>query len=267
MPYAGLTQDAAFASAPLGRENDKVAVHVPATFDFAAPFVLCVFLHGRDGDGSFEDHIRTAIDQIAACATNAVLVAPRFGPDVAPGAFEDDAGFSSFVRELQTLLTKAGIDGVATARAPIVLAAFSGGWRPLNAVLNGLLARGDADPLAGRIAGILLLDSIYGPLSSAGVIAWQKQRRAQTALLSIYGRDTGHDAPASNRALIGALAATGPVLTPLAWSALKALAPGTVAFFEVSTPHLSIVRAGPPARPIAAFLDHMRDRIAAPPVA
>ena len=268
MPFAGMTRDVVFRTAPLpADQNNKVAIHFPATFDASAPFVLCVFMHGlsiknEDGDGSTEDHIRTAIAQIASSSTNTLLVAPRFGDGSDPGAFQDIAGFSSFVTELRAVLpTSAGVADHATAKAPIVLVGFSGGWRPLNAVLNGLLALGEADPVARRIAGIVLLDSIYGPISSAGVIAWQQRRRTQTALLSIYGRDTAQDARASNLALIDTLKTTGPVLTPASWSELKDFPPSTVAFLEVTTPHLSIPADGPPVAPIASFLSLMGDRL------
>jgi hypothetical protein len=256
MPLNGVTRDIAFASAPHAAEHDKVAVHMPATFDPTAPFLLCLFLHGIGGDVSFEDHIQKATDQIATCPANALLVAPRFGPGVRPGTFEDSAGFSAFVAELQAELTAGGI--AAPSDAPIVLVAFSGGWRPLNAVLKGLQLPGN--PLADRLVGILLLDSVYGPLSSAEIIAWQQSGRAQTALLSIYGRDTTDNAPAANRALIETLKEIGPVLTPASWAELKDFPPGTVAFFEVPTPHLEIVSDGPPAAPIAAFLGLLSHR-------
>jgi hypothetical protein len=244
MPSKGVTRQVALASAPQRAEHAKVAVHLPATFDPEAPARLCLFLHGRGGDVPFETHIAQAIDQIEGCASNVVLVAPRFGDGAQPGTFQDGAGFSSFFSELQSHLP-------ALADAPIVLAAFSGGWRPLGAVLKGL--RSPANPLAGRVAGILLLDCIYGLQSSAEVIAWQKARRAQTALLSIYGRDTADDAPAANRALIEALRRYGPVHT----TARESFAPGSVTFLEVATPHLDIVSDGPPVNPIADFLDRL----------
>jgi hypothetical protein len=241
MRARGVTQEIAFACAPHPEPNDKVAVHVPATFDARSPVTICVFLHGREGDVPFEDHIRQAIDQIAACSANVALVAPRFGAEVQAGSFEDSAGFPSFISELQATLPGA-------AEAPIVLAVFSGGWRPLSAILNGLLAQPSL--LADRIKGLLLLDCVYGPISSAAVVAWQKQRRAQTALLSIYGRDTADNAPAANRALIEALKETGPVQTTMP----RRFPPGTAAVVEVATPHLDIVSDGPPASPIATFL-------------
>ena len=257
MPTTGVTRNIAFVSAPHPAEHDKVAVHLPATFDPTAPFLLCVFLHGMGGEVPFEDHIQRAIDQIEACSANALLVAPRFGPGVRPGTFENSTGFSAFVAEVQAELTAAGI--TAASSAPIVLAAFSGGWRPLKAVLQGL--QGPGNPLADRLCGILLLDSVYGPQSSAEIIAWQQSRRAQTALLSIYGRDTAQDGKASNLALKEVLEKAGPVLTPASWSELKEFPPGTVAFFEVPTPHMDIVNDGPPPGPIASFLSLMRGRL------
>jgi hypothetical protein len=244
MPSKGVTRNVALASAPQPTDHAEVAVHLPATFDSRSPARLCLFLHGRGGDVPFEDHIDQAIDQIAACRSNVVLVAPRFGDGVQPGTFEDSAGFSTFVSDLQAELP-------AVAGAPIVLAAFSGGWRPLGAVLKGLRVPGN--PLADRVTGLLLLDCIYGLQSSAQVIAWQKARRAQTALLSIYGRDTADDAPAANRALMDALAKAGPVHT----AERRSYGPGSVTFIEAMTPHLDIVSDGPPENPIATFLDRL----------
>jgi hypothetical protein len=258
MPLAGVTRDIAFAHAPHAAPDNKVAVHVSATFDAAAPFLLCVFMHGLSGDVPFEDHIRRAIAQFGQGTANVVLVAPRFGDRSAPGAFHDPAGFPALLDELQHVLPKMlPLGEEAVARAPIVLAVFSGGWRPLTAVLNGLLA--SASPCADRIKGILLLDSVFGPLSSAAVIAWQQKRRAQVALLSIYGRDTMDNARDSNLALIEALKPTGPVLTPASWDDVDAFPSGTIVFLEVTTPHIDITSDGPPAAPIAAFLDRLAD--------
>jgi hypothetical protein len=258
MPAAGITRDIAFAHAPHAAPDNKVAVHVPATFDARAPFLLCVFMHGLSGEVPFEDHIRRAIDQLGHCAANVVLVAPRFGDRSAPGAFNDPAGFPAFIEELRRVLPEMlPLGEGAVARAPIVLAVFSGGWRPLTAVLNGFLA--SASPDADRIKGILLLDSIFGPLSSAAVIAWQHERRAQAALLSIYGRDTLDDARDANLALIEALKPTGAVRAPGSWDEAGDFPPGTVVFLEVTTPHIDITSDGPPAAPIAAFLARLGD--------
>jgi hypothetical protein len=282
MPFAAITTDAVFSRGP--HPSRSVGIHIPQNFDPSAPFALCVFMHGLSlADAPFETHIEMAVAQIKSSSTNTILVAPRFGGDDDEGTFQDSAGFSSFVGELQTvlppLLMKAGIpaaeaakiSGYAATGAPIVLVAFSGGWRPLKAVLKGLLDIDPADVPAkttrctDRVIGIALLDSIYGPKSSAGVIAWQQARRGQTALISIYGRNTGDNAKASNIALIATLKAMGPVLTPASWAALPTLPPGTVAFLEVTTSHLAIPRVGPPKEPIAAFLTLLGDRLSSFP--
>ena len=282
MPFSAITRNVVFSHGP--HAGSTVAVHFSENFNPAGPFVLCVFMHGLTlGDTPFEKHIEMAIAQIKSSSTNTVLVAPRFGAQDDEGSFADETGFSSFVGELQTvlppLLVQAGMlqadaDRIAThaaTRAPTVLVGFSGGWRPLKVVLKGLLAIDASSDLAkatrctDRIVGVALLDSIFGPDSSAGVIAWQKSRRTKTALLSIYGRNTGDNAKAANTKLISTLEATGPVLTPTSWQNLAAFPAGTVAFFEVTTDHLSIPRDGPPHEPVAAFLSILGDRLASFP--
>jgi hypothetical protein len=282
MPFSVINTNAAFSHGP--HAGSSVAVHFPENFNPANPFALCVFLHGLSLDEApFEKHIEMAIAQIKSSPTNTVLVAPRFGGKDDEGSFRDAKGFSSFVGELQTvlppLLVQAGLPQAdasriatyAAAKAPIVLVGFSGGWRPLNAVLNGLLAVDGTSELAkatrcaDRVVGVVLLDSIYGSTSSSGPIAWQKSRRTQTALLSIYGRNTGDNAKASNTTLISTLRAMGPVLTPASWQDLSTFPAGTAAFFEVATSHLSIPRDGPPHEPVAAFLTLLGDRLSAFP--
>jgi hypothetical protein len=274
MPFSAITEDVAFSHAP--HAATSVAVHFPQSFKTSDPFTLCVFMHGLGRGGPFENHIQMAIAQIKSSSTNAMLVAPRFGDEDDVGGFDNQTGFSSFVDELRTvlppLLVQADVpqvdaDQIATfaaTKAPIVLVAFSGGWKPLKAVLDGLRGidkNGDlakATRCADRVVGIALLDSIFGPTSSSGPIAWLKSRRAQTALLSIYGRSTGDDAPGANKRLITTLA---PALTPTSWQDLSTFPAGTVAFFEVPTTHLSIPRDGPPKEPVAAFLTILGDRL------
>jgi hypothetical protein len=276
MPFSAITTNVAFSNGP--HAGSTVAVHFPENFHPADPFALCVFLHGLTlGDTPFEKHIEMAIAQIKSSSTNTLLVAPRFGADDDAGSFGNVMGFSSFVGELKLvlppLLTQGGtapadanqIATYAAAKAPIVLVSFSGGWMPLNAMLNGLLAiDGNSDlakatRCADRVVGVALLDSIFGPTSSSGTIAWETSRRAQTALLSIYGRNTGDGAPLANDKLVSILKAMGPVLTPASW--LSTFPAGSVAFFEVPTPHLAIPRDGPPAAPVAAFLSLLGDRL------
>jgi len=277
MPFSAIRKDVPFSHGP--HAGSTAAVHVPQNFNPTAPFALCVFLHGLTKDVPFENHIAMAVEQIKSSSTNCLLVAPRFGGDDDPGSFKSATGFSSFIADLKDvlspLLAQAGMAPVdaasiadyAAAKAPIVIVAFSGGWKPLNAMLEGLLTNEPASKhCADRVVGVALLDSIYGPISSAGIVKWTENRRKQTALLSIYGRHTGDDAPQANANLMAILKATGPVLKPTSWLDLPTFPAGTVAFFDVETTHLSIPRDGPPKAPVASFLTALGDRLAAFPL-
>jgi hypothetical protein len=281
MPFAGLTVDQTFNHSPPA--GMRVAVHLPSRFKPAVPFALAVFLHGISvGKVPFEAHIQMAIAQIGEASTNSMLLSPRFGPNDDAGRFSEKEGFSTFIEELNSALprllrehqlTDVDADHIAaqaTRTAPIVLVAYSGGWRPLNAILKGLLALDSEGELsqstqcASRIVGIALLDSIYEKTgtslyqkTSSGVLAWEKGRRAQTALLSICGSKTGLGASTVNLRLAKDLEVTGRVDTLSNWPEWISLAPGSVTFVKVSTRHQDIPRDGPPARPIAAFLSSL----------
>ena len=279
MPFSAINQNLAFAHSPVA--GSKVAVHFPETFNPADAFALCLFLHGRTVDDKpFENHIKAAIAQMKASSTNTLLVAPRFGDGVTDGRFVDVREFSAFVAELGTVLPRlltdsgtaqADADRIATfaaTKAPIVLVAFSGAWKPLNAILKGLLALDQNDDLAkatrcaARVVGIALLDSIYGPTSSSGPLEWQTKRHKQTALLGIYSRRT-QTAVESNKGLISKLEAIAPVKQPASWEKMASFPADTVAFFEVDTDHQLVPSDGPPAQPIARFVSALGDRLSA----
>lgn len=279
MPFTAITQDQTFAHSPVA--GSKVAVHFPETFKPDHAFALCFFLHGRTVDNKpFENHIKAAIAQMKASSTNTVLVAPRFGDGVTDGRFTDRHEYSAFVAELGTvlprLLTNSGMEQAAAdhigtfaaTKAPIVLVAFSGAWKPLNAILKGLLALDPNDVLArktrcaDRVVGIALLDSIYGPISSSGPLEWQKKRRQQTALLGIYSTRT-QTAEESNEGLISKLEAIAPVEQPASWEAMATFPADTVAFFKVGTDHQLVPSDGPPVQPIAKFVSVLGDRLSA----
>ena len=268
MPSTNLT----FAHAPF--PGVKCRVVIPEHFDASAAFIVCVFLHGRTVPGTpFEDHITAAADQMDSAALNAILVAPRFDNVVHAGGFESPVGFSQFIDDLRSVLPPllqtggmaaadaARVGAYAATKARLAIVAFSGGWRPLNGILDGLLSDdGSALGCTDRVVAIQLLDSIY-PGTSSGVVAWQQQKRQQSALLSIYGRNTGDHARPANIELIGTLKTMGAVQVLANAAALTALPAGAVSFLEVATQHLSIPGGGPPDKPIATVLDLLADRL------
>lgn len=281
MPIAAITRDVPFATAPYkagSAVGNKARLHVPATFDAAAPFTLCVFLHGWEiWPGAREEQIDQAVKQMVDAHKNVIMIAPRFGDQSEEGSFASVGGLSSFVLELESVLPlaleqsgmspgDAGTVATAAARsAQIMIVAFSGGWKPLGAVIRSLLTLptetgvGAATHCADRIASMMLLDCIYGTGSSSAVIKWNESRGSQTALLGIFGRDTYRGQPAAaakwNRYLLGELRPGEAVLRPDQWSSLPSPYPaGHVAFIEVPTGHMDIPGKGPPNFPIASFL-------------
>ena len=276
MPAAPITQDVHFQHAP--NPAHPVAVHIPAAFDHTRPFLLCVFMHGLNVPGvTFEAHIRTAIGQMGAATTNTILVAPRFDGNAA-AAFGTPTGFSAFVAELGEKLPTVLAPGLAAADAQavgaaaaqtarIALVAFSGGWRPCAAILDGLLGLPAGDTLPKRLVALQLLDAVYGdvPGSQSSVRAWMTARGADTVLVSLFNPATGLNAKAGNNALLAALRPHDTVRDPSTWPALaNPLPAGSIAFFAVPTPHLEIPAKGPPADPIASFLNLLADRTVVP---
>jgi hypothetical protein len=278
MPFSAITKNVAFSHGPLA--DSTVAVHFPENFNPAGPFVLCVFLHGLSGDTPFEKHIEMAIAQIKSSSTNTLLVAPRFDGN-APGSFADATGFSSFVGDLKSvlppLLTQGGlapadanqIATYAAAKAPIVIVGFSGGWRPLRAILDGLMKLpietgvGKETQCTARVVGIETLDAIFGevPHSLDVISSWIEAKGAQTAFVSIFNPTTQLGAAEGNEGLLRKLRPHDSVHDDSFWPKLgRPIPAGTVAFFGARTAHLKIPKDGPPLNPIASFLDLLGDR-------
>ena len=271
MPAAPITQYLHFQHAP--NPALPVTVHIPAAFDHERPFLLCVFMHGLNLDGvSFEAHIQAAVGQMGAATTNTIFVAPRFDGNAA-GTFATTTGFSAFVTELGqklpplfTGLSSADAQTVGTAAATtarIVLVAFSGGWRPCGAILDGLRNLAAGATLPKRLVAIQLLDAVFGdvPHSLTSVEAWMAAHGADTVLISLFNPATGLRAKAGNTQLLAALRPHDTVRDPATWPTLaNPLPEGTVAFFGVSNDHLDIPAKGPPAQPIASLLNRLADR-------
>jgi len=272
MPATAITRDVHFDHAP--NPAHPVAVHIPAAFDHTRPFLLCVFMHGLNVAGvTLEAHIQAAIGQMSAATTNTILVAPRFDGN-ATGNFGAAAGFSAFIAELAQKLPPLLTPGLSPAdaqaagtaaatRTRIVLVAFSGGWRPCAAILDGLLDLAADNTLPKRLVAVQLLDAVYGevPNSQKSVKAWMAARGADTVLVSLFNPATGLAAKAGNTALLAAVSPSDDVRDPSTWPALaNPLPAGSVAFFAVPTQHLEIPAKGPPVRPIASFLNLLGDR-------
>lgn len=140
----------------------RVLITIPRGFDIRRPALIVVFFHGNGATLARDVRDRQQVPrQIIASGLNAVLVAPQFAVDAADssaGRFWEPGVFAQFLNEAADRLARLHGDARARAvfeRAPVVIAAYSGGYHPLAYVL----AVGGATE---RIRGTLLLDALYG---------------------------------------------------------------------------------------------------------
>jgi hypothetical protein len=227
--------------------DDRVLFHVPRHFDPARPFELLVFFHGHRAELQ-----RTLVGehglarQIDLSRRNVVLVAPQLAldaPDSHPGKLAEPGGFARFLDEAAEVLAAevAGVAAAAAARAPVILVAFSGGYRAAAFVLE----RGGVER---RIHGVLLIDAIYGEVERLS--AWLAGAGRRGFFLCLYG-DSSRE---GTDALVDAV---GKDDVAVLRGYPRRLSPGIVYGVAVATPHDLIPRDGPPAGPIADFLKRL----------
>jgi hypothetical protein len=218
--------------------EDRVLFHLPPGFDANKPFAIVVFFHGHNGElrRTVLGQLRIA-QQIDLARRNVVLIAPQLARDAA-----DSAAGKLFRRNgLKRLLAEAAgvlaqrcdIPPSNFSRAPILLAAYSGGYRSVAFAL-------DRGGVAARIKSVVLLDAVYceedklaaglaarnavvlgGPSTRKGHQALQ--RRLEAAGCRIY-RDwpAGRAAPGLvfklTKSSHARLPLLGPPRWPLAWA-------------------------------------------------
>jgi hypothetical protein len=224
--------------------DDRALFHLPPGFDPGRPFALLVFFHGHRAELR-----RTLIGeleltrQIDESGRNVVLVAPQMALDAAdshPGKLAEPGGLDRLLEEAAGVLAGmvGGTDRAAFARAPVILSAFSGGYR---SVAYGLERGG----VGHRVQGVVLLDAIYGEVER--LQGWLSTAGRRGIFVCLYG-ESSRD---GTEALDAALARAGIAVS----SRYPArLAPGAVHLVPVATPHDRVPLDGPPARPIADIL-------------
>jgi hypothetical protein len=142
----------------------RVLLHIPKGFDPRRPALMIVFLHGNEATLARDVRKRQeAPRQVTESGLNAVLVAPQFAVnalDSSAGRFWEPGVFAQFLNEAGERLTKLYGDERARGafhNAPVVIAAYSGGYYPAAFILK----HGHADD---RLRGLVLLDALYGNL-------------------------------------------------------------------------------------------------------
>jgi hypothetical protein len=167
----------------------RVLLHIPKGFDARRPALIVLFLHGNETILSRDVRTRQEVPrQITQSGLNAALVAPQFAvnaSDSSAGRFWEPGLFAKFLQEAGQRLAQLHGDERARgafAAAPVVIAAYSGGYYPAAFILH----RGGAEE---RVRGLVLFDSLYGEQEKFA--DWLAKRPA-AFFASAYGK-SAHD--------------------------------------------------------------------------
>jgi hypothetical protein len=231
--------------------RDSTALfYMPTRFNPNKPFLYVVFFHGNRSDVQqcLKDY--RLDEQIESSGKNVILVLPQLAKnasDSSPGKFSRKNAFRSFMQEAaQTLSQKVGKKHLRPLeQAPIVLAAFSGGYKPLACTL-------DRGGVASRIKGVLLLDALYEDLYIFGkwllnpiggrifmnIFAQGSPCEEKTGILANFLRD--HRVPFKGE-----------------WPT-RGFPKKSIFLISSSFEHVQIPCEGPPREPLAALLQNLK---------
>jgi hypothetical protein len=220
----------------------RVLFHATRNFDPARPFRLVLFLHGHGSE--IEATVARHLDipgQLDRAGVNAVLVAPQLARDAqesVPGKFVEPGRAAAFFDEAQGVLRATlGGDEAAWRKAPIVIAAYSGGYRTAAQIIS----RGGIEP---RVEGLVMLDAFF---ADAGLYAgWLARNHHRAFLYALYTRSSIEETTILKTRLME---------RNIAYATRDDGGPMTgVRLIEVDTPHGEIAQKGPPAEPIGALM-------------
>src|SRR5262249_46424080 len=142
--------------------DQRVLLNIPKGFAPRRPALMIVFSHGNEATLTRDVRERQQVPrQVTQSGLNAVLVAPQFAVnalDSSPGRFWEPGVFAQFIAEAGERLTTLYGDERARGAfhaAPVVIAAYSGGYSPAAFALH-------AGRVDGRLRGVMLFDALYG---------------------------------------------------------------------------------------------------------
>jgi hypothetical protein len=197
-------------------------IHIPKGFDPRRPALIVVFFHGNEAKLIRDVRNRQEVPrQVAESGLNAVLLAPQFAVDAldsSAGRFWQPGAFTQYLGEAAGRLAHLFGDDrlrITFERAPVVIAAYSGGYHPAAFILKS----GAVD---GRLQGVMLLDGPFGDLEK---FADWLTRRTPAFFVSAYGKTAREDVGQLQRLLIDRGVGYRTVLP-------ERLAPRSVAFVD-----------------------------------
>ncbi len=223
--------------------DNRVLVHVPPGFDPGKPTRILVFFHGHLAELRRSVIAEYGIvDQVNASGRNVILIAPQLAVNAAdshPGKLARQNGLANLLDEVLPIVARRlGLGADAFTRAPVFVAAFSGGYR---AVAESITHGG----APGRIAGLILIDALFGDLDR--FVRWFARNDQRVFLVAIF---TPYSARVTD-ALRAGLRGRNVILES---TLPREIGEDDNIFLRVSTPHLRVPRDGPPPRPVAEVL-------------
>jgi hypothetical protein len=223
--------------------ESRALLHVPPGFDADFPQRILLYFHGHHTEALHAAGSEQAVAaQLTRSGANAVLIAPQ----LALRAADSHAGNLTLENRARELIAEAcallsdRLGAAVDESAPVVIASFSGGYR---AVANCMLHGG----LDGRIAGLVLLDSLYGQLEDFA--HWRCADR-EAFLIALNGHSTRGNAEALAETLRGENIAVADRLP-------ETVRGGETVFIATDTPHTAIPLRGPPPWPIYEILKRL----------
>ena len=145
--------------------DNRSLLLVPKRFDPEAPnAMLVVFFHGNLARLATVESRQHVPQQVLASGANAVLVAPQLAVDAldsSPGRFYEAGFFDRYLDEAAVHLARLSrkrLSPTQVDRLPVVIVAYSGGYLATAFSLHYYAAQ----PRRHRIAGVVLLDALFG---------------------------------------------------------------------------------------------------------
>ena len=225
--------------------DSSVLFHVPSQFNPNKPFTYVVFFHGN------RTEVRQCVkeyrldDQIDSSGRNVILVLPQLAKNAAdssPGSFAKKNAFKAFMQEAARVLSsKMGKKyQQQLEHAPIVLAAFSGGYKPLACTLD----RGGID---SRIKGVLLMDGLYEDLYIFG--RWLLHHLSGTFFVSIFTEGSTCE---EKTGMLAQFLREHRLPFKEEWP--KGVKKGQICLVRSPFDHMQVPVEGPPRQPLAELL-------------
>ena len=163
---------------------------IPSHFDATRSAAIVLFLHGNLATLSRDVEQRQHVPaQVEASGFNAVLVAPQLAVDAldsSAGHFYEPGFLETYLHaaaERLAAMSNGRFEASQIDRLPVVIVAYSGGYLPTAFALKDEMARG-----YGRIAGILLLDALFG--EEPKFAKWIIATHASTFFVSAFSQSS-----------------------------------------------------------------------------